>query len=210
MTAPGSNSVYYLVEGQIGTVDGNPQSILFINSNGTTQYNNVNTYRSDVITYQTVEGAPAASPTPPPADLGWVPIGNVHITNGQTQVHSGDITMDSNTAFTALAACTSNCTFGGTTTMTNATVGGNVDVTGGLSRLSSIRARRRRRHLLDRIPKSLCLGTPPISGNSMAIGDANSGSNTALNLSLCGDISNVIPPGHRSKRLDDSSMDLGR
>ena len=110
LAAPGGggNAVYYLLEAQLSTIDGNQQSLLFVNSSGTTQYNNVNTWRSDVITYQTKAGTASTAdcsstfPTPPSVDSGWVSIGLVCVPNGLTQIVTGDISMTTTTKFSSV------------------------------------------------------------------------------------------------------------
>lgn len=97
-TTPGQSRPY-LLEAQLTTIDGNQQSMLFVSSNGTTSYQNVNTYRSDTIVYQTKTGSDGVSPTPPPVDSGWVSVGSIIVPQGTSQITSGMIAMTTSTNF---------------------------------------------------------------------------------------------------------------
>ena len=86
--APGSNSVYYLIEGQINTVAAQSQSLLFISSSGAAAYVNVDTEVDDTVSYQSKQGSIAASPVPPSADSGWLPIADVLVPTGATNCNT--------------------------------------------------------------------------------------------------------------------------
>jgi hypothetical protein len=91
-TAPGSNSVYWLVEAQVTSSDGDVGSRGFYNPiTGAVGSQSVNTKRQDQMVYQTKEGTPGSSPSKPSPDSGWIPMFYVEIASDQTQVHSGDI-----------------------------------------------------------------------------------------------------------------------
>jgi hypothetical protein len=117
-------AVYYLVEAQISPVDNSNQSMLFVSSSGITSYQNINTTRQDIITYQYNSNGGSAtadcSTTFPPAptpDNGWVPIGLVCVPNGATQITNPEIAMYSGTNFNGLSF--SQVTFGGNYSQNN-------------------------------------------------------------------------------------------
>ena len=99
--APGSNSVVYLIEGQINTVAANSQSLLFISSSGAANNVNVPTEVDDTVSYQSKEGAISATPVPPSADSGWLPIATVLVPTGATSCNAScTVTMLTNYDFT--------------------------------------------------------------------------------------------------------------
>lgn len=95
MTAPGTvgQSVYYLLEAQISTVDTTPESVLFVSSSGTRTFQTVNTERQDIAVYQLKAGAPGTAPTVPSVDSGWVAVATILIPHGATQVTTPMIAM---------------------------------------------------------------------------------------------------------------------
>lgn len=98
LTAPGtSNSVYYLIESQLSSADGNPQSELFVQQNGngsaTQTFATVNTNRVDAVAFQVKAGTASTTPSKPTVDTGWVAIGYVLVPNGKTQILTTDITL---------------------------------------------------------------------------------------------------------------------
>ncbi|MDE2102094.1 MAG: hypothetical protein KGL39_32915 [Patescibacteria group bacterium] len=108
--APGSNSIYYLVEAQGQTVDTNNATRLFVDTSGNRYNANVNTVRADQIVYQIKAGTAGVSPTPPPADSGWVGIANVEVPTGATScTASCTITQTTNTIAAAVASSCAAC-----------------------------------------------------------------------------------------------------
>lgn len=94
LTAPGGGlKTYYLIEAAQTRVDGTPLVQTFITASGSRYTQTVNTLRTDTVGWTLKAGTPAASPTPVPADAGKVPVCDVLIPNGKTQVLNGDITM---------------------------------------------------------------------------------------------------------------------
>jgi hypothetical protein len=92
MTAPTSgNSVIYLVEAQISTIDGANQTVTFQNTTGGTNTESLPITRTDKVSYQVVAGTPSSSPTAPAATTGWVAIGTITIPSGTTVITSGMI-----------------------------------------------------------------------------------------------------------------------
>lgn len=86
-------AIYYLIEAQLSQIDTANQSMLFVSSSGVTSYQNVNTQRQDIITYQfnsnggsAVANCTSTFPPPPTPDSGWVPVALVCVPQGQTQV----------------------------------------------------------------------------------------------------------------------------
>lgn len=111
--APGSNSVYYLVEAQGAFSDGNTASRMFVDSSGNVYNANVATARLQRPAYQVVAGAAAASPTPPPVDAGWLEIGLVKVPTGATNCSvSCVITAGPGTIAAAVVAQCSACVMG--------------------------------------------------------------------------------------------------
>lgn len=108
LNGPGGsgNAIYYLLEAQLGSIDTVNQSMLFVSSSGVTSFQNVNTQRQDVITYQTNSnggsGTADCNTTFPPApsvDSGWVEIGTICVPHGTTQITTGQISMYGGTNF---------------------------------------------------------------------------------------------------------------
>lgn len=94
LTAPGGGlKTYYLVEATQTRTDTTPVTLTFISSVGSRYPQTVNTQRIDQVGWTLKAGSPAASPTPVPVDSGQVPICDVLIPNGKTQVLTGDIAM---------------------------------------------------------------------------------------------------------------------
>ena len=92
LTAPGSNSVYWLIEAQINTTDTNAQNLLFVSGSGSRFFQTVNTQRTDAFSYAIKSGTPSATPVEPTVDSGFVPIAYVLVPSGTSQVTSGMIT----------------------------------------------------------------------------------------------------------------------
>lgn len=96
LTAPGSNSVYWLIEAQTVTSDTNVQSRpIFQPASGVFVNQSVATQRQDAIAYQTKEGTSGASPSKPSVDSGWVAVAYVLIPSGTSQVTTGMISAGS-------------------------------------------------------------------------------------------------------------------
>jgi len=105
LTPPGSNSVYWLLEGQLQTSDGAVDSRGFFNPiTGAIASQSVNTQRQDAIVFQTKEGTPGVSPAKPAVDSGWVAFAYVLVPSGTSTITTGMIS--------------AGAVFGGLTTVT--------------------------------------------------------------------------------------------
>jgi hypothetical protein len=112
------NAIYYMIEAQLSQVNAANQSLLFVSSSGTTSFQNVNTQRQDIITYQSKAGSSGTGnctstfPTPPSVDSGFVEVGLVCVPHSTTQITNGMIAMFGGTNFNGFSF--SSVAFGGT------------------------------------------------------------------------------------------------
>lgn len=90
---PGTSgqSVYWIVEASVKTIDVDPLSLLFVNSSGITSYNSLNTQRQDVPYFKIKQGTPAVSPTVPSVDTGFIGVATVLVPYGASTVTAGMI-----------------------------------------------------------------------------------------------------------------------
>lgn len=124
--ATAGQSINYLIEAQQQDVDGDPVPLTYYNSadpgqpftgsggDGAAQ----NTVRQGVCALQAKAGTPAAvgTQTTPAADAGWVGLWVVTVTNGQTQIASGDIAQAPDAPFIGTKLPQALSTLGGVVT----------------------------------------------------------------------------------------------
>lgn len=110
-TAPTSagQSIADLIECQVQTVDATPQTELFETAPNTTISQTANRDRNDVVACQIKNGtATTAIPTAPTADVGWVPIASVFVSNAQTSLGSNNVTMSTANQFYGFVPANAN------------------------------------------------------------------------------------------------------
>lgn len=88
LTAPGSGSVYWLIEAQVQATDLTAVTKNFFDASGNPFTASVSPTRSDVIVYQTVQGTPSSTPAEPSPDAGWIPIAYIKVNHGDTTITS--------------------------------------------------------------------------------------------------------------------------
>lgn len=95
------DSVYYLIECQFQTVDENPVNRPYFNSADPTMpiFTVQSDTRQDLIVFQIITGAPGVAPVPPSASVGYTPLYNILVANGQTSIISGNITVAAGAPF---------------------------------------------------------------------------------------------------------------
>jgi hypothetical protein len=86
------SSIYVLVEGQVQTKDTTPFLFTTFAPSGGQGSELEPSVRSDQVVYQLKYGTPAATPTKPTVDAGWIPIAFVDITSGTSTITTGMIT----------------------------------------------------------------------------------------------------------------------
>jgi len=97
-------SISDLIECQVQTVDATPQTELFETAPSTTISQTANRDRNDVVACQIKNGtATTAVPTAPTADVSWVPIASVFVSNAQTSLGSNNVTMSTANQFYGFA-----------------------------------------------------------------------------------------------------------
>ena len=84
-------SIIYVIECKVQTLDQTAQSVNFVSPTGSVTTSSANRDRADTIFCQSVAGSPAATPTAPAVDAGYVGTSQVTVPNGLTTILTGNI-----------------------------------------------------------------------------------------------------------------------